>query len=118
MSFGRASKYVIWSGIEIRSLVGHRNMSFGGASKYVIWWGIEICHLVGRRNMSFGGASKYVIWSGDKICHLVGSRNVTFLWRISMTALTDLTIIFGHDPLPNDDIPYPTGGQTNAEWSA
>ncbi len=24
------------------------------ASKYVIWLGVKICHLVGHRNMSFG----------------------------------------------------------------
>ena len=35
-------------------LVGRRNMSFGQASKYVIWSGVEKCHLVGRQNMSFG----------------------------------------------------------------
>ena len=97
MSFGPASKYaiwlgvekfhfeyVIWSGIEtdhmvICRLVGRRNSN--RASKYVNC--VEICHLVvGRRNMSFGGASKYVIrkygiWSGVEICHLVGQQKMS-----------------------------------------
>ena len=46
MSFGRASKHVIWSGVEIYHVVGRRNMSFGEASK--------TSHLVGRRNISVG----------------------------------------------------------------
>ena len=112
MSFGRESNYVMGSGVEVCHLVGNRNKSFGRASKYVIWSEskyvncvyiyhlvtchmvvrrnmsscratIEMCHLVGRRNMSFGRASKYVIWSGVEIyhlviCHLVGRRNLSF----------------------------------------
>ena len=62
MSFGWASKYVIWLGVEICHLVSR----------------VEICHLVGRRNMSFGRATKYVIWSGLEICHLVERRNRPF----------------------------------------
>ncbi len=82
MSFGRASKYVIWSGIEICHLVGCQNMSIGRASNYFIWSGaiygralnyvvsscVEIC-LVVRQNMSFGWASIY---------NLVGRRNISF----------------------------------------
>ena len=99
MSFGRASKYDIWSGIDICHLVGvetyhlvichlvrRRNMSFGRASKYVHWSGVELCHLVGLQNMSFGRRIKichsviwlYVIWSGVEICHLVGRRIMSF----------------------------------------
>ena len=97
MSFGRASKYVIWSGdeichlvrrlkqviwsvVEIYHLVGNEYLQFGRASKYVIWSAVKNCeqvwswnqfHLVGRRNMSFGRASKYVIWQGSKTYYLV-----------------------------------------------
>ena len=99
MSFGRASKYDIWSGIDICHLVGietyhlvichlvrRRNMSFGRASKYVHWSGVELCHLVGLQNMSFGRRIEichsviwlYVIWSGVEICHLVGRRIMSF----------------------------------------
>ena len=67
MSFGPASKYAIWLGVE--------KFHF----EYVIWSGIETDHMVicqiGRRNLSI--ASKYVIWlSGVEICHLVGRRNM------------------------------------------
>jgi len=82
MSWGPASKYVIWSGIEISHLVGHLNMSFGRsrntsiASIYIIWlhviWSCdEICHPVAL-------LSKCVIWSGVETCHLVGRRNMSF----------------------------------------
>ena len=85
MSWGPASKYVIWSGIEISHLVGHLNMSFGRsrntsiASIYIIWlhviWSCdEICHPVARR-------SKCVIWSGVEICHLVGRRKCHLVGR-------------------------------------
>ena len=85
MSWGPASKYVIWSGIEISHLVGHLNMSFGRsrntsiASIYIIWlhviWSCdEICHPVAQR-------SKCVIWSGVEICHLVGRRKCHLVGR-------------------------------------
>ncbi len=53
-------------------LTGRGIMSFGRASKYVIWSCVEICHLVGRQNMSFGWASKHVICFDVEICHFVG----------------------------------------------
>ena len=104
MSWGPASKYVIWSGIEISHLVGHLNMSFGRsrnmsiASIYIIFgymsYGRATKYVIlsgDDRNVSFGRASKYVIWSGVEnviwsgveiyhlvICHLVGRRNLSF----------------------------------------
>ena len=83
-SFGRASKYVIWSGVEICHLAGLENilfgnMSFGRATKYVIRSVVEN----ELESFSFGRASKYVIWQGSKtfhlvICHLVERRNMSF----------------------------------------
>ena len=67
-----ASKYIIWSDVELCHLVGRQNMSFGGysnpASKYAIWLGVEIFHF------------EYVIWSGVEKDHMVifryfGRRN-------------------------------------------
>ncbi len=78
--FCRASKYVVWPGIEICHLVGSQNMSFGRASKYVIW--DEICYLLRPKNgqnisfgwgqnLSFGRVLKIVNWLRVEICHLV-----------------------------------------------
>jgi len=58
------------------SFGGSSNVSFGRASKYVIWsvnivWsGVEICHLEGRKNMYCGRWDLYVIWSDVEIYHL------------------------------------------------
>ena len=38
-------------------LVGRRNMSFGRASKHVIWSGVEICHLMDWEDSSSIGCS-------------------------------------------------------------